>query len=223
MGEVLLLNLAMKVTKSVYYYKLLTREAAMIVFIFLLGVTVGSFLNVSIYRLPKKKSIVFPGSYCPMCGTPLKWYNLIPVLSFILQKGRCGYCGEEISPQYPLVELLNGILYMGLYREFGLNMGFLFYGIVFSILIVTSIIDLYHQIIPDVLNVLILAVAIIYGIISSIQSSTSFNVLDSLLGLVISGSIFLLIAIGSKGNMGGGDMKLIAVLGFILGWRKACQ
>ncbi|HHV39448.1 MAG TPA: prepilin peptidase [Tepidimicrobium sp.] len=193
----------------------------MIVLIFLLGIIVGSFLNVCIYRLPKKEGIVFPDSYCPMCGTPLKWYNLIPIISFIVQKGRCGYCGGNISPQYPIVEFLNGILYIVLYSKFRLHVNFLFYGTIFSILIVVSVIDLYHQIIPDILNISILVAGTIYGIILSIQLGALFNIIASLLGLIISGSTFLLIAIISKGNMGGGDIKLIAVLGFILGWRKA--
>ncbi len=189
----------------------------MFIFIFLLGTIIGSFLNVCIYRIPREESIVYPPSHCPNCSVPLHWYDLIPILSYILQKGKCRYCGDTISLQYPIVEFLNGILYSSLYYKFGLTIDFVFYEIIFSVLIVISLIDLYFQIIPNPLNILIFITTIIYKILRFKLYDISPNIMDSLWGLFISSSIFLIIAIVSKGGMGGGDLKLIGVLGFILG------
>lgn len=193
----------------------------MAIFIFILGTIIGSFLNVCIYRIPEEMSIAYPGSYCPKCSTPLKWYNLIPIISYLVQRGQCGYCGESISPQYPLLELFNGILYVILYSKFGLTGNTVFYGIIFSLLVVISVIDLYHQIIPDSLNISILIVAIVYNILNYTLYGINPNIFDHALGLIMSGGLFLIIAIISKGNMGGGDIKLIGALGFILGVKKS--
>ena len=192
----------------------------MFIFIFILGTIIGSFLNVCIYRIPRGESIAYPSSHCPKCSTPLQWYDLVPILSYILQRGKCRYCRETISLQYPMVEFLNGILYFILYYKFGLTMDFVFYAIIFSILIVISFIDLHHQIIPDSLNILILIIAIIYKTLQFTLYGVSLNLIKSLLGLIIPSIVFLLIIIISKGGMGGGDMKLIGVLGFILGLKK---
>lgn len=192
----------------------------MYILIFLLGTIIGSFLNVCIYRIPKEQSVVHPSSHCPNCGTPLKWYNLIPILSFIIQNGGCEYCGEKISPQYPIVEFLNGALYLMIYNKFGLNLGFIFYSIIFSVLIIIFFIDLYHQIIPNGLNVLILILGVIYKFLQLILYNEPLDLINSLLGLIVSGGIFLLIIIISKGGMGGGDAKLVGSLGFILGFKK---
>lgn len=189
----------------------------MSILIFIIGTIIGSFLNVCIYRIPREESIVFPSSHCTSCGTPLKWYNLIPVFSYIYQRGKCSYCGEKISLQYPTVELLNGFIYLLLYYSFGLSIDFIFYSIIFSILLVISFIDFKFQIIPDSLNIFILIFAIIFKILQYKLYDISPNIFNSILGLVISGGLFLLIAILSKGGMGGGDIKLIGVLGFILG------
>lgn len=192
----------------------------MSILIFLLGTIIGSFLNVCIYRMPKGQSIVYPPSHCPNCSTPLKWYNLIPILSFIVQRGKCGYCGEKISPQYPIVEFFNGVFYLMLFYKFGLNLDFIFYSIIFSILIIIFFIDLYHQIIPNGLNILILVLGIIYKFLQFILYNKPLDLINSLLGLIIASGVFLLIIIISKGGMGGGDMKLIGVLGFIIGLKR---
>lgn len=187
------------------------------IFIFIIGTIIGSFLNVCIYRIPREESIVFPPSHCTSCGTPLRWYNLIPVLSYIYQRGKCCYCGEKISLQYPLIELLNGFIYLIMYYSFGFSIDFIFYSIIFSILIVISFIDIKFQIIPDSLNIILLILSIMYKTLQHTLYGISPNIINSSLGLIISGGIFLLIAILSKGGMGGGDIKLIGVLGFILG------
>ena len=189
----------------------------MSIFIFLLGTIIGSFLNVCIYRIPREESILYPSSHCPNCGTPLHWYDLIPILSYILQRGKCRYCRESISLQYPVIECLNGLLYLVIYNKFGLSMDFIFYATIFGILLIISFIDLHFQIIPDFLNVLILILAIIYKILQFTLYGISSNLFNSILALIISGGIFLIIVILSKGGMGGGDVKLIGVLGFILG------
>jgi leader peptidase (prepilin peptidase)/N-methyltransferase len=190
------------------------------ILIFVFGTIIASFLNVCIYRIPRKESIIYPSSHCPHCGIPLKWYNLIPILSFIVQGGKCSYCKGKISLQYPVVEILNGIMFVMLYNKFGLNLDFLFYSILFSLLIVIFFIDMYYQIIPNGLNILILVFAVLNKILQNLFYNKPLNLIDSLLGLIISSGIFLLIIIVSKGAMGGGDMKLIGVLGFILGFKK---
>lgn len=189
----------------------------MFIFIFLFGIIIGSFLNVCIYRIPRGESIVYPSSHCPNCSTPLQWHDLIPILSYILQGGKCKYCREPISIQYPMVELLNGILYLILYYKFSATINFAFYAIIFSVLIIISFIDLHHQIILDCLNIIIFITSIIYKILRFRLYNISPNIVNSLLGLIISAGIFLLISIVYKGGLGGGDIKLIGVLGFILG------
>lgn len=192
----------------------------MTILISLYGLLIGSFLNVCIYRIPREESIAFPPSHCPNCGTSLKWYNLVPVFSFIVQRGKCGYCGEKISPQYPIVELLNAISYLIIYTKFGLSLEFFFYAIIFSLLIVVTFIDLKEMIIPDILIILILVISVIYKILLYILYSKSPDLLNSIGGLVLSSLLFILIIIVSKGGMGGGDVTLIGALGFILGIKR---
>jgi len=187
------------------------------ILIFIYGLIIGSFLNVCIYRIPREESIVFPSSHCPKCGTSLRVIDLIPVFSYLFQRGKCRYCREQISIQYPLIELLNAILYIFIYRYYGLTLEFFFYVVIFSILLVITVIDLKHMVIPDILVVSILIIAIIYKILSFILYANPLNLLNSIGGLVISGLLFLLIILISKGGMGGGDVTLIASLGFIFG------
>lgn len=190
----------------------------MAIIIFLLGITIGSFLNVCIYRIPKGESLVFPTSHCIKCNTPLKWYNLIPIISFILQKGRCRYCREAISLQYPVVELLTGIILTILYFNIGINIDFIYYLFLFSLLIIITFIDIKHQIIPDGLILSILIGTILYKSIQYLLFDVPINLLNGLIGFIISSLFFLIIIIVSKGGMGGGDLKLIGVFGFILGF-----
>ena len=192
----------------------------MTILISLYGLLIGSFLNVCIYRMPRDKSIAFPPSHCPNCNTNLKWYNLIPVLSFMVQRGKCGYCREKISLQYPIVELLNAITYLFIYLKFGLTLEFFFYAIIFSILIIIALIDLKEMIISDVLVVLILGITTIYKILSYILYNKSPQLLNSIGGLVLSSLLFGIIILISQGGMGGGDLTLIGSLGFILGTKK---
>ncbi|SCG83291.1 leader peptidase (prepilin peptidase) / N-methyltransferase [Proteiniborus sp. DW1] len=184
------------------------------------GCIIGSFLNVCIYRIPREESIVYPSSHCPECNTPLKWYDLLPIFSFLFQKGKCRYCGMTISPQYLIVELLSGILYTIIFYFYAATVDFVFYSLLISILITISYIDYHHQIIPDSLVGTILLLSIFYKTILFAIHKTPFNLQDSILALLIGGGLFLIIAIASKGGIGGGDIKLISVLGFILGIKK---
>ncbi|NLX62921.1 MAG: prepilin peptidase [Tissierellia bacterium] len=189
----------------------------MSIFIFLLGTIIGSFLNVCIYRIPNNKSIVYPGSRCPACSTPLKWYDLVPILSFLQLKGKCRYCREKISPRYPIVELLSGTIYLFLYIKSGLGINFIYYGFLISILIIITFIDVDYQIIPNTLTLLIFILDILYKFMNFLIYNLPLNLINHLLGLIVGFILFLLIFILSKGGMGGGDVKLMGVFGFTLG------
>jgi len=184
------------------------------VLIFIFGITIGSFLNVCIYRIPLGESISFPPSHCTSCSTRLKSLDLVPVFSFLATRGKCKYCGEKISFQYPLIELLNGLIYLLLYLKFGYTLQFAGYAILCSMLIVIAIIDYYHQIIPDTINIFGLVCGFVFHIINFNGFS---NLLQYVLGFLIGGGVLLLIAVVTKGAMGGGDIKLMAVLGLWLG------
>lgn len=185
-------------------------------FIFLTGLFIGSFLNVCIYRIPRGESILYPPSHCPTCDAKLKAKDLVPILSYLFQKGRCRYCGEKISLQYPLIEALNALVYLLLYLKFGLTVSFLKYAFISSLLIVISVIDYYHKIIPDK--------TIICGFMSVIVFITLYNfkgnIINGTLGLLVGGGFFLLISVVTNGGIGGGDIKLMALLGFLLGWKE---
>ncbi|MCF6187244.1 MAG: prepilin peptidase [Desulfobulbaceae bacterium] len=191
------------------------------IFTFLFGAVVGSFLNVVIFRLPNQdESIVFPASHCPKCSTPLHWYENIPILSFLVLRGRCRTCSEKISSQYPLVELSMGLLSMALFRHFDLSLDFLYYFIFFAALLVIIFIDIRHQIIPDVISL----PAIVIGFVGSFfVSAVSWQ--QSALGILIGGGILYAIALiyyllTKRDGMGGGDIKLLAMIGAFLGWQS---
>ncbi len=189
----------------------------MYILIFLYGLLIGSFLNVCIYRVPREESIVFPSSHCPNCSTKLKWYDNIPVVSYLALMGKCRYCKNEISIQYPMVELLNGILYIIIYSNYGLILEFFFYAIIFSILLIITFVDLQHMIIPDIFIISVVISTILYKIFSYILYKNSPDLINSFGGLILSGFLFIVIILVSKGGMGGGDVTLIGSLGFILG------
>ena len=187
--------------------------------IFILGLIVGSFCNVCIYRIPKNESIIYPASHCPKCRTTIRPFDNIPLLSYILLKGRCRNCGSKISIQYPIVEFLTGIIYLIIYLIYGLSIQSLIYTILSSALIIIAFIDLQEQIIPDIIS---LPGVVIGLILSFIVPYMSF--INSVLGVLVGGGIILIIAlVGSKifkkEAMGGGDVKLAAMIGAFLGWR----
>lgn len=189
------------------------------VLIFMVGLLLGSFFNVCIYRIPREESIVFPASHCTSCGTQLKWKDLIPVFSFILLGGRCRYCGEKISIKYPLVELFVALMYLILALIFGMSSSFFVYAFLSSLLIIASIIDLEFQIIPNGLVIIGIIVGLVFSLIG-----LSVHIEDALIGMLVGGGTFLLVAllaqlILKKEGMGGGDIKLMAMIGLFIGWR----
>lgn len=193
-----------------------------LVFFFALGLITGSFLNVCIYRIPRKKSIVFPSSRCPYCNVPIRPFDNIPVLSYLFLGGKCRECKAGISIRYPVVELMNGIMYALLLLRFGLHGYTLFYMILVSSLIVITFIDLDHQIIPDSITLPGIVIGLIIGsfyLIDPFFRSERLGVLSSVIGFLAGGGIFYLIAVLSKGGMGGGDIKMMGMLGSILGWK----
>lgn len=193
---------------------------AITIIVFLYGAIVGSFLNVVILRLPEEgASIAFPASHCPKCQTELHWYENIPMLSFLVLRGKCRTCKVPISIQYPLVELAMGVLAVLLVQKFGVSSSFFIYFVYVAALLAVIVIDLYHQIIPDVISL----PGIVYGVLASfVLPYVSWQ--DSLLGLLFGGGIFYLIALGyylltKRQGMGGGDIKLLAMIGALQGWQ----
>jgi leader peptidase (prepilin peptidase)/N-methyltransferase len=184
------------------------------------GMVVGSFLNVCICRLPRDESVVFPPSHCPQCDYLIRWYDNIPLLSYLLLRGRCRGCGTRISIQYPLVELLNGLLTLALFLRFGPTLAFLVLFLFCSALVVITFIDLEHQIIPDEISL----PGIVIGFICSFFLP-GHSWLNSLLGILLGGGSLLLVAyayqwLTGKEGMGGGDIKLLAMMGAFLGWKS---
>jgi len=189
------------------------------VLIVILGLVVGSFSNVCIYRIPREESIVFPASHCPNCSTPIKAIDNIPLLSYILLRGRCRQCKEKISIRYPLVELASGIIYILVFMVYGRTMQTLVYLLLSSALLIVALIDLDEQIIPDEIS---LPGMVIGFVISIFVPYLSY--VNALIGIVAGGGIIFLIALAGtvifkKEAMGGGDVKLAAMIGAFIGWQ----
>lgn len=188
------------------------------ILVFVIGLLIGSFLNVCIYRIPKEESIVFPGSNCPSCHQPLKAKELIPVFSWLWLRGQCRTCKTAISGRYPLVETLTGAMLVLIYLEMGLSTNFFLCSLLTMLLLMITFIDLDHQIIPDGLSTLVAfmgIVSLVYGYINN----TGIIFWEAIAGIFLGGGFFLFIAIVSKGGMGGGDIKLMAALGIWFGWQ----
>lgn len=184
---------------------------------FVLGAIIGSFLNVCIYRLPREKSIVTPGSSCTLCGTPISFYDNIPIVSFLILRGRCRHCKAVISGRYVVVELLTALLYAVLFSIYGLSIELAVMLIFVSVLIILSFIDLEFRIIPDILS---LGGLVAGGALCFFRSS--FNYMDALLGILLGGGVLWAIASGyellrKREGMGGGDIKLLAMIGSFCG------
>jgi leader peptidase (prepilin peptidase)/N-methyltransferase len=190
--------------------------------VFILGAIVGSFLNVCIYRIPRRKSIVFPSSRCPKCNTPISPLDNIPILSFLLLRGKCRDCKEKIPVRYPVVEGLNALLYVLALWRFGLG-AYTVIGMVFvSAMIIITFIDLDFQIIPDVITLPGIAIGLILSIfilIDPYDRTEHIGIVNSVIGMLIGGGSFYLIAMISRGGMGGGDIKMMGMVGTFLGWK----
>ena len=183
------------------------------------GALVGSFLNVCIFRLPKEESIIWPGSHCPHCKNAIKFYDNIPVVSYFLLRGRCRYCKGSISLQYPLVEGITALSSLFMIIKFGPSLSYLVYFAFVSALIVITVIDLYHQIIPDVISLPGIGVGLL---VSLIIPQITFS--NSLIGVLLGGGSLFLVAtlyqwLFKREGMGGGDVKLLAMIGAFLGWK----
>lgn len=186
---------------------------------FVFGAAIGSFLNVCIYRLPLGLSIVSPPSRCQECGRRVPFYYNIPIISYFMLGGRCAYCKTPLSFQYPFVEALTGAFCAALFVKFGLTPSFWFYFVFVSALIVITFIDLEHRIIPDVIS--------LPGIITGIAASFFMpypGVVNSLIGALAGAGLLFGVAtayfyIARSEGMGGGDVKLLGMIGAFLGWR----
>lgn len=189
-----------------------------LVFLFIIGTVVGSFLNVCIHRLPRGESIIFPPSHCPNCGQKLRAIDLIPVLGYFILKGKCRYCKAPISIRYPLVETITGVLFVCVAAGFHpllLPLQFAFYLIFSCLLIVVFFTDLKHQVIPDSINIAGVILGLLFNFLNGAFLSAFFGMLVGYL---------LLFAIGKAGSfwfkkevMGEGDVYLAAFLGAYLG------
>ncbi len=184
------------------------------IIVFLYGITIGSFLNVCILRIPLKESIVTGRSHCDECGYQLRWYDLIPILSYLFLWGRCRKCKTKISIQYPLIEALNGILYVLVFCFQGWNYLSAIYCLAISALIVLSVIDFRTNMIPVGINIYLLAVGIL-------RVGLDYrNMLNYLIGFIsVSGFLFLIYIVTKGNGIGGGDIKLMAPAGLLLGWK----
>lgn len=187
----------------------------------LFSLCIGSFLNVVIYRVPRE-DVKFLGSrsVCPQCKTQLRWYHNIPLFSYLFLRGKCGFCKNKISFRYPLVEMLNAAFYLYFYWQYSLSLNFVIFSLIASALIAIFFIDLDFQIIPDVITL----PGIIVGLGVSLLPD-GIGIINALIGLLVGGgSLYLVALLGDwlfkKDSMGGGDIKMAAMLGSFLGWQK---
>lgn len=190
------------------------------IFAFLFGLALGSFLNVCIYRVPAGSSIVRPPSSCPSCSEKIRFYDNIPLLSYLILRGRCRSCGVMIPLRYPVVELLTGLLSLALVLRFGPGPAYFIYLAFVSSLLVVTFIDLQHQIIPDVISL----PGIVIGIALSFTPWIAVSWASSIVGAVAGGGGLLAVAWGferltGKEGMGMGDVKLLAMIGAWMGWQ----
>jgi len=211
------------------------------IFSFILGAVLGSFLNVCIYRLPREESIAFPPSHCTSCNNPIKFYDNIPILSYLILDGKCRNCSMRISPTYPIIELISAVLTLLAVRQFGISMDTLFYIVLIYSLIIITFIDLEHLIIPNVITFPGIGVGIIFNLIITnwgyasdlldtpdlknfLRLISEVPIMSSILGVLIGGGLlyfigFLYEVIRKREGMGMGDVKLLAMLGAFLGWQ----
>ncbi len=210
------------------------------IIVFIFGSIVGSFLNVCIHRMPLGESIVWPHSHCPKCKKKIHTYDNIPFLSYIILRGRCRFCKERISLRYPLVELLTALLFLAVFNRYGLSYDFFVFCVFICGLIIATFVDIQYRIIPDEISI----GGIILGFILTAVKGFNLKPLhydlrptfDSLLGIIVGGGVIYLTGKifdlvyfkllkrppiqGESESMGGGDVKLLAMIGAFLGWQK---
>ena len=198
-------------------------DIVLYIIVFILGSAIGSFLNVCIYRMPRNMSIVAPASRCPSCSTPIRPYDNVPVFSYIFLGGKCRVCKARISLRYPLVEFLNAALYVSVLWRFGMEWSTLGYFAFCSALVVITFIDLDFQIIPDRITLPGIPIALIAGSLLLPDPFVRDSLLGfkaSIIGFLAGGGIFYAIAVLSRGGMGGGDIKMMALIGSLMGWKS---
>lgn len=215
-----------------------------LVFYTLLGLIIGSFLNVCIYRIPLKKSVVFPGSGCPNCGTAIRPYDNIPVLSYILLRGKCRFCSHPISLQYPLVELLTGMAFYGCARVWGFASPTYVNSVFLAVIIILIFTDYHHRILPNVLTLpgilagILLSPFQMFAVYTGLLDVKAASLLGlgetplalpwigSLMGVLLGGGSLLLVGFAyeklrKRQGLGMGDVKMMAMVGAFLGYRLA--
>lgn len=189
------------------------------IFSFLFGLILGSFLNVCIHRIPIKKSVVNPPSSCPKCSENIRFYDNIPVISYIFLLGKCRYCRQSIPMRYPVVEIITGLLSTALFIRYGLSYQYPIFLLFSACLVIISFIDLDHKIIPDIISL----PGVFLGLVISFFFD-HISWMDSLIGAIGGGGFLFLIAVvferlTGKEGMGGGDVKLLAMIGAWMGWK----
>jgi len=190
-------------------------EILVSLYLFLFGIVFGSFYNVVGLRVPVKESIISPPSHCPNCGRQLTAIDLVPVFSYIFLRGKCRTCGAKISPIYLMTELVTGLLFVWSYHQLGLSIELIVALFFFSLLLIIVVSDLQYMLIPDKVLLFFLPFLLVGRIVSPLEPWW-----DALLGAIIGFAILYLIAVISKGGMGGGDIKLFFLIGLVLGTVK---
>jgi leader peptidase (prepilin peptidase)/N-methyltransferase len=189
--------------------------------VFLAGLIVGSFLNVCIHRLPEEQSVVWPGSRCPACGSAIRWYDNVPLLSYAALGGRCRDCKLPIPLRYPFVELLTGLAFVAVWTKGFAPQVASLYCVLAACYIVIAFIDFDHKIIPDVITIPSLWIAPLVALVIG-----QISIRDSLVGIAVGGGILWAIAAGyekirKQEGMGFGDVKLLAMIGGFQGWQAS--
>lgn len=195
-------------------------------FVFIVGISFGSFANVIILRLPRKQSILRPASYCYYCNKKIRWFDNIPIVSFIVLGGKCRWCNKRISFRYPCIELLTGLMFVFTYIHFKATPVSLLFFLIFNFfLLCIMVIDLEHYIIPDFFSVGMIIIGIVFSPWNTFIGSQHFlNIARSFGGCIAGGLLLLIVAVVTekilkKETMGGGDIKLVAGIGAFLGWK----
>jgi leader peptidase (prepilin peptidase) / N-methyltransferase len=179
------------------------------------GLVIGSFLNVVIARVPERRSLWMPGSTCPGCGNAIAWHDNIPLVSFLVLRGRCRACAAPIPWRYPLVEATTAALFVAAWLVFGSDLRqFVMAVVLLAALVAITVIDLRHQIIPDVITL----PGVVAGLVASVATDR-ISWVQSVVGILVGGGLFVAVIVLSRGGMGGGDLKLGAMLGAFLGWQ----
>ena len=210
------------------------------IFVLIFGSLIGSFLNVCIHRMPLGESIVRPRSHCPKCKKIIRWYDNIPFISYLALRGRCRFCKEKISLRYFLIELLTAAVFLIFYSRYGISFNLFYYAVFSCGLIVATFVDIQHRIIPDEISVGGIVLGLVLNLIKTYLLPAHYYllpILDSLLGVIIGAGIIWLTGFlfdlvyfkllkkgpiqGETESMGGGDVKLLAMIGAFLGWKIA--